>query len=48
MGVIERYCWAPVLDLIMRNPDIAKQREKVVPRATGRIRGGHHVNPHMW
>jgi ubiquinone/menaquinone biosynthesis C-methylase UbiE len=37
MGLVERYCWAPILDRIMRNPDTAKQREKVVPHAVGRV-----------
>jgi SAM-dependent methyltransferase len=33
--LIERYCWAPLLDRCMRNQDTAAQREKVVPHAVG-------------
>ena len=37
MGVYERYAWAPLLDLVMRQEPIRRQRAKVVPRATGRV-----------
>jgi SAM-dependent methyltransferase len=37
MGFFARYCWAPVLDLVMRQEPITAQRRKVVPLATGRV-----------
>ena len=37
MGLYERFCWAPLLDFVMRQEPITRQREKVVPRARGRV-----------
>jgi len=37
MGLYERFCWAPLLDFVMRQAPITRQRERVVPRARGRV-----------
>ena len=37
MGFVGRYVWAPVLDLVMRQEPITRQRRKVVPLAAGRV-----------
>lgn len=37
MGLYERWCWAPLLDLAMRQEPVMQERRKVVPRAIGRV-----------
>jgi ubiquinone/menaquinone biosynthesis C-methylase UbiE len=37
MGLIARYVWAPILDYLMRQEPVMRQREKIVPLAAGRI-----------
>ena len=37
MGVVARWVWAPVLDFMMRQEPITRQREKVIPHAAGRV-----------
>jgi ubiquinone/menaquinone biosynthesis C-methylase UbiE len=37
MGLFDRFVWAPLLDFVMRQEPIMRQRAKVVPRARGRV-----------
>ena len=37
MGFVARYVWAPVLDFVMRQEPVTRQRQKVVPLASGRV-----------
>jgi ubiquinone/menaquinone biosynthesis C-methylase UbiE len=37
MGLYEQWCWAPLLELAMRQEPVMVERRKVVPRATGRV-----------
>ncbi len=37
MNLFARYVWAPLLDFVMRQEPITRQREKVVPLASGRV-----------
>jgi len=37
MGLYERWCWAPLLELAMRQEPVMVERRKVVPRAIGRV-----------
>jgi len=37
VGLFARYIWAPLLDFVMRQEPIMRQREKVVPLAGGRV-----------
>jgi len=37
VGLFARYVWAPLLDFVMRQEPIMRQREKVVPLAGGRV-----------
>jgi ubiquinone/menaquinone biosynthesis C-methylase UbiE len=37
MSLYERWCWAPLLELAMRQEPVMAERRKVVPRATGRV-----------
>jgi ubiquinone/menaquinone biosynthesis C-methylase UbiE len=37
MSFYERWCWAPLLELAMRQEPVMHERRKVVPRAIGRV-----------
>jgi ubiquinone/menaquinone biosynthesis C-methylase UbiE len=37
MSILERWVWAPLLDWVMRQEPIMRQRAKVVPQAAGRV-----------
>ena len=37
MGFYDRYVLPPLLHLVMRNPDMTRQRQRLVPEAKGRV-----------
>jgi len=37
MGLLARWVWAPILDFVMRQEPVTRQRQKVVPLAAGRV-----------